>query len=148
MAAAAAVVRIRASVGDVMAGGSANWAGSPKEEGLVVLSAATVLLSSGSDFGIGGAAATAVTQLHLGGALDGATVCDEPAMPPPPAVNGATVGGTDALRLVNEATFRRENDPDGGAAEVVAFDAGRRAVDAANGPAGAVDVYTPATVPV
>lgn len=32
--------------------------------------------------------------------------------------------------------------------EVVAFDAGRRAVDAANGPAGAVDVYTPATVPV
>lgn len=130
------------------AGGTADWAGSSKQEGLVVVNAATVLLASDSDFGVGGAAATAVTQLHLGRALDGATVCDQPAAPAPPPVNDHTVGGTDALRLVNRATFRRDNEPDGGAAEVVAFDARRGALYAANGQVGAVDVYSPGTVPV
>lgn len=46
------------------AGGTANWAGSSKQEGLVEVNTATVLLVSDCDSGVGGAAATAVTQLH------------------------------------------------------------------------------------
>lgn len=130
------------------AGGTANWAGSSKQEGLVVVNNATVLLVSDSDFGIGGADTTVVTQLQLGRSLDGVTVCDEPELPPPPPVNNRTVGGTNALRLVSKATYRRSNEPDGGAAEIVAFDAGRDTVYAANGQAAAVDVYSSATVPV
>ncbi|GAB0491122.1 hypothetical protein MMPV_002370 [Pyropia vietnamensis] len=130
------------------AGGTANWTGSSKQEGLVVVNSATVLLVSDSDFGIGGADATVVTQLQLGRSLDGSTVCDEPTMPPPPPVNNQTVGGTRTLRLVNKATYRRSNEPDGGAAEVVTLDADRGVVYAANGQDAAVDVYTPATVPV
>jgi len=129
------------------AGGTDAWAFAAKQEGLVVLSRATVLLANDNDFGLARAGPSALVQVHLGRSLSGATVCDEPTLPAPPTVSAATVDGAPAVSLVNLGTYRRSSKPDGGAAEQVSFDPTTGALYGANGLIDAVDVYAGGSVP-
>lgn len=128
-------------------GGTKNYDGPTKLEGFAIdmHDPTKVWFTDDNDFGIEGNPNTRLFRVSLGRSSDGATVCDAPEHPPEPKIN---VTPSNAIRLVNSATFRISKTPGGGAAENLDVDEQERVGFVANDETGAVDSYDLSVTPV
>lgn len=128
-------------------GGSINFQGSSKMEGFAVDmdDDSKVWMVHDNEFGLSRKGCTQMSQISLGRAPSGSTVCQKPNHPPSPQVD---VKPTRKIAFANAQTYRRSNEPEVGAARDLDVDEMANRTYVVNKDTGAIDMYDVSTRPV